>query len=229
MEFLKFFWQIGWVGRGVLFFLLLMSFISWYYIFYNLFYFGRFKNLLEKWKFKTDNLKDISAFVKEVKVAEDELSKSLKRFMVRFAEVYDYYFGRKEREEIQKEELKEFAKKDLEEFAKIEQERMLLELGRGLGFLATTASTAPFIGLFGTVWGIMRAFHEIGLKGSASLATVAPGIAEALVNTALGLLVAIPASLAYNYFLLKKERLSKEMELLYRNLLILGRREFFKS
>ncbi len=55
----------------------------------------------------------------------------------------------------------------------------------------------------------MRAFHEIGLRGSASLATVAPGIAEALVNTALGLLVAIPAGLAYNYFLLKRERLAK--------------------
>ncbi len=229
MEFLKFFWQIGWVGRGVLFFLLLMSFISWYYIFYNFFYFQKFKNLLEKWKLKLDNLKDIASFLREVKVVEDDLSKGLKRFMVKFAGVYDYYFRGQENQNSPKEELKEFAEKDLEEYARIEQERMLLDLGKGLGFLATTASTAPFIGLFGTVWGIMRAFHEIGLKGSASLATVAPGIAEALVNTALGLMVAIPASLAYNYFLLKKERLSKEMELLYRNLLILGRREFIKS
>lgn len=228
MEFFNFFWQIGWVGRGVLFFLLLMSFISWYYIFYNLFYFRRFKDLLEKWKFKLDNLKDISIFIKEVKPAEDDFSKSLKRFMIKFAGVYDYYLGIKESEELQKRESKEFAEKDLEEYAKIEQERMLFELGRGLGFLATTASTAPFIGLFGTVWGIMRAFYEIGLKGSASLATVAPGIAEALINTALGLLVAIPASLAYNYFSLKRERLSKELELLYRSLLILGRREFIK-
>lgn len=227
MDFLKFFWQIGWVGRGVLLFLLLMSFVSWYYIFYNLFYFRGFKNLLEKWKFKLESYKDISPFVKEVRSAEDDFSKSLKRFMVRFAEVYDYYFGKGE--ERDKKELQEFAEKDLEEYARMEQERKLLELGKGLGFLATTASTAPFIGLFGTVWGIMRAFHEIGLKGSASLATVAPGIAEALVNTALGLLVAIPASLAYNYFLLKRERLAKEMELLYRNILILGRREFLKK
>ncbi|MGC9017741.1 MAG: MotA/TolQ/ExbB proton channel family protein [Caldimicrobium sp.] len=229
MEFLKFFWQIGWVGRGVLFFLLLMSFTSWYYIFYNFFYFRRFKDLLERWRLKLENQRDISGIIREVKNSGDDLSKSLKRFVMRFAEIYDYYFGKKEKNEVQRDELQELAEKDLEEYVKIEQERGLLELGKGLGFLATTASTAPFIGLFGTVWGIMSAFHEIGLKGSASLATVAPGIAEALINTALGLLVAIPASLAYNYFLLKRESLAKEMELLYRSFFILGRREFFKS
>ena len=68
-------------------------------------------------------------------------------------------------------------------------------------FLATTGSTAPFIGLFGTVWGIMDAFHRIGAAGSASLAVVAPGIAEALVATAVGLAAAIPAVMAYNFFI----------------------------
>lgn len=228
MEFLKFFWQIGWVGRIVLLFLFLMSLISWYYIFYNLFYFRSFRNLLERWVIKVENQKELSLLLKEIKAEEDELSKSLKRFMIKFAEVYNYYFGKEGKRENLGRDFQEFAEKDLEEYARMEQERKLLHLGKGLGFLATTASTAPFIGLFGTVWGIMRAFHEIGLKGSASLATVAPGIAEALINTALGLLVAIPASLAYNYFLLKKERLAKEMELLYRNILILGRREFLK-
>jgi len=67
-------------------------------------------------------------------------------------------------------------------------------------FLATAGNTAPFIGLFGTVWGIMGTFHEIGLSGSASLAVVAPGISEALIATAAGLAVAIPAVIAYNYF-----------------------------
>ena len=67
-------------------------------------------------------------------------------------------------------------------------------------FLATTGSTAPFIGLLGTVWGIMDAFHRIGTAGSASLAVVAPGIAEALVATAVGLAAAIPAVMAYNFF-----------------------------
>jgi biopolymer transport protein TolQ len=73
-------------------------------------------------------------------------------------------------------------------------------LRRWTPFLATTAAAAPFIGLFGTVWGIMVAFNEIGLTGSTSLVVVAPGIAEALINTAAGLAAAIPALVAYNYF-----------------------------
>ncbi|MDA8170517.1 MAG: MotA/TolQ/ExbB proton channel family protein [Nitrospiraceae bacterium] len=79
-------------------------------------------------------------------------------------------------------------------------------------FLATTGSTTPFIGLFGTVWGIINAFRGIGLKGSASLAVVAPGIAEALITTAFGLVAAIPAVIAYNYYLGRTRRAIQEME-----------------
>ena len=75
-----------------------------------------------------------------------------------------------------------------------------LRLERGLSFLATTGSAAPFIGLFGTVVGIINAFHGIGQTGTASLAVVAPGIAEALIATAIGLFAAIPATIFYNYF-----------------------------
>ena len=74
-------------------------------------------------------------------------------------------------------------------------------LEKYLTFLATTGSTTPFIGLFGTVWGIMNSFMGIGRVGAASLAVVAPGIAEALIATAAGLAAAIPAVIAYNYFL----------------------------
>lgn len=70
-----------------------------------------------------------------------------------------------------------------------------------LSGLATMANTAPFIGLFGTVWGIMHSFHSIGLAQSASLGTVAPGISEALIATAMGLFVAVPATVGYNMFL----------------------------
>lgn len=77
----------------------------------------------------------------------------------------------------------------------------MARLQRSLTFLATTANTAPFIGLFGTVWGIMNSFHAIGLAKSASLATVAPGISEALVATAIGLAVAVPATIGYNLFM----------------------------
>ncbi|OQY60222.1 MAG: protein TolQ [Desulfobacteraceae bacterium 4572_88] len=79
-------------------------------------------------------------------------------------------------------------------------------------FLATTGNTTPFIGLFGTVWGIMNSFHGIGLKGSASLAVVAPGISEALVATAAGLAVAIPAVIAFNYFMQKIKIIESELE-----------------
>lgn len=77
----------------------------------------------------------------------------------------------------------------------------LSRLQRSLSLLATTANTAPFIGLFGTVWGIMSSFHSIGLLKSASLATVAPGISEALIATAIGLAVAVPATIGFNVFM----------------------------
>jgi biopolymer transport protein TolQ len=88
----------------------------------------------------------------------------------------------------------------------------LTGLGKALPFLATTGNTTPFIGLFGTVWGIMNAFRGIGLKGSANLATVAPGISEALIATAAGLAAAIPAVVAYNYFTSKVRVLESEMQ-----------------
>ena len=88
----------------------------------------------------------------------------------------------------------------------------LLRLAKGSGFLATTAAASPFIGLFGTVWGIMNAFSDIAMSGSTSLVAVAPGIAEALVNTALGLGAAIPALIGFNYFSNKLRRLRAQME-----------------
>jgi len=84
-------------------------------------------------------------------------------------------------------------------------------LGYALTFLATTGNTAPFIGLFGTVWGIMNSFHNIGIRGGASLAVVAPGISEALIATAAGLAAAIPSVIAYNYFSNQVRVLESEM------------------
>ncbi len=82
----------------------------------------------------------------------------------------------------------------------------MTRLQKSLAVLATISNTAPFIGLFGTVWGIMNSFHSIGMLKSASLATVAPGISEALVATALGLAVAVPATVGYNLFIGKLEQ-----------------------
>ena len=79
-------------------------------------------------------------------------------------------------------------------------EKQISKISKGYTFLATVGSTAPFIGLFGTVWGIMNSFQSIAISRNTSLAIVAPGIAEALFATALGLLAAIPAVIAYNKF-----------------------------
>ncbi len=87
----------------------------------------------------------------------------------------------------------------------------ITKLTQMVPFLATTGNTAPFIGLFGTVWGIMNSFHGIGQRGSASLAVVAPGISEALIATAAGLAVAIPAVIAFNYFTQKIRVIESEL------------------
>jgi biopolymer transport protein TolQ len=96
-------------------------------------------------------------------------------------------------------------------------------------FLATTGSTAPFVGLFGTVWGIMNSFIHIGAQKNASLDVVAPGIAEALIATAIGLVAAIPAVMAYNYFLRRINVLSSEMENFSSDYLNIVRRHFLAS
>jgi len=85
-------------------------------------------------------------------------------------------------------------------------------LRRYLPLLASAGNVSPFIGLFGTVWGIMRSFHQIGLEGSASLTVVAPGISEALLATAAGLFAAIPAVVAYNHFRSRTDWLLSRMD-----------------
>ena len=87
-----------------------------------------------------------------------------------------------------------------------------MELERSLGLLATTAGATPFIGLFGTVWGIMNAFRGIGVTSNASIQAYAPGIAEALIATAAGLLAAIPALIGYNHFLRRMRVIEGRMD-----------------
>lgn len=96
-------------------------------------------------------------------------------------------------------------------------------------FLATAGNTAPFIGLFGTVWGIMDTFQGIGLSGSASLAVVAPGISEALIATAAGLAVAIPSVIGYNYFTDRVRVLDSELQSFSSDLLNIMERDIQKQ
>ena len=91
-------------------------------------------------------------------------------------------------------------------------EKQMVKIDKGFTFLATVGSTAPFIGLFGTVWGIMNSFQSIAISRNTSLAIVAPGIAEALFATALGLLAAIPAVVAYNKFNSDSKKYTRKLE-----------------
>lgn len=101
-------------------------------------------------------------------------------------------------------------------------------LEKGITFLASVASAAPFIGLFGTVWGIMNAFHGLGQAKSTTIQAVAPGISEALVATAVGLAAAIPAAVAFNYFTASTRKLRQAMDSFSSEFLNIARRYFVK-
>jgi biopolymer transport protein TolQ len=103
------------------------------------------------------------------------------------------------------------------------------KLEASLGFLATTGSASPFIGLFGTVWGIMDTFKGIGARGSATLAVVAPGISEALIATAAGLAAAIPAVIFYNYYLNRNREMALDMDNFASELLNIVERFYVKK
>jgi len=109
---------------------------------------------------------------------------------------------------------------------RVAMSREVDNLESSLAFLATVGSTSPYIGLFGTVWGIMNSFTSIAASQNTSLAVVAPGISEALVATAAGLAAAIPAVIAYNYFNSKIDSLTAEMDNFHAELLNIVRRHF---
>ena len=98
-----------------------------------------------------------------------------------------------------------------------------------LSLLATTGSTGPFIGLFGTVWGIMGAFQKIGATKVASLAVVAPGISEALIATSVGLAAAIPATVAYNHYVSRIRKMEIELNSFAADFLNIAKRNFFQG
>jgi biopolymer transport protein TolQ len=184
--------QAGYVVKGVLIILLLFSITSWTIIFY-------------KWRLFAKADDESTTFTKIFNVTKNprDLFTAAKKFELSpLARLFKSVYSEKTYND--KQELRRMLKR----YSALESAR----LERYLNFLATTGSTTPFIGLFGTVWGIMNAFTGIGTTGSASLAVVAPGIAEALVTTAMGLAAAIPAVIAYNYYLSRVNRIIISME-----------------
>lgn len=182
----------GYIVKAVLLILLFFSVFSWAIIFYKYRYFSKASAESEAFLKAFRSERDIKSLYGTAK------NLYLSPLVNVFKAVYSNANG------INNEELKRLTRRyEALEAAKLEAY---------LNFLATTGSTTPFIGLFGTVWGIMDSFRGIGTAGSASLAVVAPGIAEALIATAAGLTAAIPAVIAYNYYLSRARTMIIDME-----------------
>ena len=197
--------QSSMMAKGVLLTLFIFSITSWAIMLNKYFVYRAAKS--EDSKFlevfsKTENLTRIYNFAKELQV-----SPLARLFLTGYRELYLF-------QEMAKEERKKRGGLPLSSGEKLTERdikgislalnksinREVERFSKRLEFLATTGSTTPFIGLFGTVWGIMHSFRSIGMQGTASIGGVAPGIAEALIATAAGLVAAIPAVIFFNYF-----------------------------
>jgi len=175
--------QAGFIVKIVLSVLLFFSIFSWAIIFYKFRFLSKIERESEEFQRLFAKSKDRTALYQSTK--RMTLSPLINLFRAAYSD--------EENAPVLRDDLK----RNLKRIEALEAAR----LEKYLTFLATTGSTSPFIGLFGTVWGIMNAFRGIGRAGSASLAVVAPGIAESLIATAAGLAAAIPAVVAYNYYL----------------------------
>lgn len=182
------------VVKCVLGLLAAMSLWSWTIIFWKLISLGRARTLILKGNKIMEEADSLSSGLTEISKTE---ASPLNR--IGTAAVKEYRVL--EKSAVSSSHKRRLIKDTLRRILRRQVSSELKKLTTSLSFLATCANGAPFIGLFGTVWGIMNSFHAIGSAKSAALAAVAPGISEALVATAIGLGVAIPATIFYNFFL----------------------------
>lgn len=203
----------GPVGQLVMITLLLFSLASWTIVIMK-------ARLFKKIRLDSEDFIDTfwtSANLNEANTAAEEFEYSPEAavFIAGFGELQKINRIRKRKDDTATNETLDMqlaTMDNLKRAVRKAESQKLKQFGNALPFLATTGSAAPFIGLFGTVWGIMASFHDIGQRGSASLAVVAPGISEALVATAAGLAVAIPAVIFYNYFANKLDEVEREID-----------------
>jgi biopolymer transport protein TolQ len=226
-------WNAGPMVKLVLFLLLSFSIVSWSIIFMKY-------RIIHRARKETNLFQEIFWKSKSLAVAYTE-SKDLQYspvaevFRVGYQELGRLYKMQQETEEIAQREAPDIMSTSQVRFENIPRalraamNSQVTRLGYALTFLATTGNTAPFIGLFGTVWGIMNSFQRIGLRGGASLAVVAPGISEALIATAAGLAAAIPSVIAYNQFSNQVRVLESEMNNFCSDFLNIIERDQFKK
>jgi biopolymer transport protein TolQ len=202
------FLEAGWMGKVVMAILLCFSIVSWAMILLKFQYLRKAEKqsvaFLQVFR-KTKNIDDLLASANQMK----------------FSPVATLFLeGHKEAEGIIKslpggkvaESDRSLVTEEIERSLQITAQDEVGYMERYLAFLGTTGTVGPLLGLFGTVWGIMDAFYGIGLKGSGDIGALAPGLAEALINTTGGLFVAIPAVIAYNYFAEKVKDMATRMD-----------------
>lgn len=200
--------ESGWMGKVVMALLLLFSIMSW-------------ATILLKYQFLRRAEKESHAFLaafRKTKNIEGLLKHAEAKKFSPLATLF--IEGHKEAEAIiksfpegkVKEDDRSLASQEIERALTMTAQDEIVYMERYLAFLGTTGTVGPLLGLFGTVWGIMDAFYGIGLRGSGDIGALAPGLAEALINTTGGLFVAIPAVIAYNYFSEKIKDLATRMD-----------------
>jgi biopolymer transport protein TolQ len=198
----------GLMVKFVLLILLVLSVVSWTIIFLKFKYYRKIR--IENEAFDSDyqhsnKLSDVLPAAKKY-----SCSTTAEVFRVGYTELTK--MNKLSKDAIRGEEISLSSLDNVQRALNRASNTEMTKLESALGFLATTGSASPFIGLFGTVWGIMETFKAIGARGSATLAVVAPGISEALIATAAGLAAAIPAVIFYNYFLNKSKTMVQEMD-----------------
>lgn len=203
-SFLSYFWQAGVVVKFVMLLLLLASLASWVIIFQRIFFFRAAQKITFEFEQVFWQSNDLSKLYTEFNQHQEELQGVECIFHAGFRE----FMRLRKQAEIAPETVLEGAQRAM----RIAYAHALDELEQHLSFLATVGSISPYIGLLGTVWGIMTSFHDISQSQSATIAMVAPGISEALVATAMGLFAAIPAVIAYNRFANQVERLANQYD-----------------
>lgn len=199
----------GLMVKFVLLVLLVFSVVSWAIIFVKYKYYRKIKK--ENDEFRADYLKSNSLSEVNTAAQKYKMSTNAEVFRVGYEELSRVNASKKEKDK-HSDDISLSSLDNIERSLTNASNSEMAKLESSIGFLATTGSASPFIGLFGTVWGIMDTFQGIGARGSATLAVVAPGISEALVATAAGLAAAIPAVIFYNYFLNKAKTMVQEMD-----------------
>ena len=220
----------GPVVQAVLYLLILFSIISWAIVFYKFRQLRRVRRESERFTvifWETKNLSSIHTASLEM-----QDSSTAQIFRAGYQELMRISRGRQQpaagKQDLQDSfnDIEEGGVGNVERAMRRAGREQMTRLERGLTFLATTASTAPFVGLFGTVWGIMNAFLGLSSTTMTTIQAVAPGIAEALIATAIGLAAAIPSVMAYNHFSRQVKVVSSDMENFLSDFLNIAERHF---